>query len=206
MELDKHLPVRYRQDMEVRAPTIELGYGRVPQRARIEPYLPGWALPDRFGARWSDFPGAVVTMTVMVAGRVPTCAALAIEAKPGRAVDGGTLRSLPVATMLEYAVAAAAQEETEPGYYRMSSFKSPEEFRQFRERHPLRKSRERWQLTPEHLRQVAEVYRSATHSPVKEVARHWNKPRATASRWIVKARDEGYFDQPAESNMKGIKR
>ena len=182
--------------MQVSAPAIEAGFGRTPMRARIEPYLPGWALPDQFGAQWHQLPiEATVTMTVNVVDRVPRCTALTVTAKPGKAVDGGLLRRLPVATLLEYAVAAAAQRETKPGFYSMSHFKSPEEFRAFREAHPVRKPRERWQLTPEHLAEVAQVYRSARGAPVWAVAEHWKKPRPTASRWIAKARADGYFDE-----------
>lgn len=179
------------------APRIEGGYGRNPRRAKVEPYLPGWALPDLFAARWADLPvDAVVTMTVQVVDRAPRCVGLSVVAKKGCAVDGVLLRRLPVATLLEYAVAAAAQRETKPGHYSLSSFKSPDAFRAFRASHPVRKPRERWQLTPNHLREVAEVYRAARSAPVAAVAEHWNKPRPTASRWIAKARAEHYFDEP----------
>lgn len=54
----------------------------------------------------------------------------------------------------------------------------------------------RWSLNPEHLAAVVEIYRAGEliGRPVMHVAEHFKVPRPTASRWVAKARAEGYFD------------
>lgn len=167
-------------------------------QATIVPYLPGWALPDRFDAAWIDHGGVHVRMTIEVHDNVPRCRTLTVTSQGDGAVNGQTLRQLPVGEMLNQAVAAAVQPETAPGYYRPTGFKSFDDFQAFRKAHPVTHPRERWQLTPEHLREVVKVYRAATTAPIEAVKDHWNKPRATAARWVAKARAEGYFDEESD--------
>ena len=157
--------------------------------------LDGWSIWAAFTVAWDDpaLPGLVSMDVAVDAGR-PRVERLTVTARGTEAVDGQVLRRVPVGTLLEYAIAYAVMAEDEPGRPRL--FKTPADFAAFRALRPRHRERVRWQLTPELLEEVARVYRQATSAPVQEVARHFNKPRATASRWIAKARAEGYFDAP----------
>lgn len=50
------------------------------------------------------------------------------------------------------------------------------------------------QVTPSHLAEVAEVYKSALDgkAPTRAVATHWNTTHSTAARWVQRARDPKY--------------
>jgi len=165
-------------------------------------YLPGWAIWGAFSVTFDDpaLP-AIVRLDVVVTDGRPKVRGLVLTARGAEVVDGTVLRRIPVATLLEYAIAAAVMPQDEPGSDDepdepvIRAFKTPADFRAFRALKPRHDER-RWQLTPEVLQEVVSVYRRATSAPVQEVARHFNKPRATASRWIAKARAEGYFDAP----------
>jgi hypothetical protein len=173
---------------------------------RLVVYMPRWALFARFKLTMDDpaLPG-IVSVEVDATGDKPVCRSLTVTARGNGTVDGGTLRQVPVARLLDKVVALAVMREEQPGAYNL--FKSSADFRAFqslRSEHP----RERWALTAEHLAEVADVYTKATRAPVKAVAAHWRRPRATASRWISKARQEGHFDQkpPAKpARKKGSK-
>lgn len=59
----------------------------------------------------------------------------------------------------------------------------------------LRKSIEtrqaRTRVTPEHLREVAAVYRAHTRNPRRHIAQQFNTSESNANRWIRLAREEG---------------
>lgn len=61
----------------------------------------------------------------------------------------------------------------------------------------------RWQLTPELLAEVVTVYRAGEllGRPVMHVAEHFGRNRPTASRWIQKAREEGYFEDDEDDEF-----
>jgi hypothetical protein len=160
---------------------------------RLVEFIPGWALYESFSVTWDDpaLP-AIVKIDVEVQNGRPTCRGIAVSGRGSEQVDGGVLRRLPVAALLDHAVAVAVMRGNKPGEFGI--FKTPEDFRAFRELRPVHRERERWQLTSEHLAEVAKCYSQASRAPVMAVARHFNKPRATASRWIAKARAEGFFD------------
>jgi hypothetical protein len=166
----------------------------------IAEYLPGWVLPADFTVTWDD-PGlpAIVKIAVVVKEGRPSCRGLTVTGRNDERVDGGVLRRIPVSTLLDYAVTVAAMRSDDRR--RLKLFKSPDDFRALRALRPVHKERERWQLTPEHLAEVVEVYNQAHTAPVMEVARRWKKPRATASRWVARARAEGYFDRAVKSSV-----
>lgn len=172
-------------------------------------YLPGWRIWERFDVVWDLLPvAATVRMTVVVTDRVARCHALLVEAKDDGdtlrlghddgtfetvvndgEVTGALLRRLPLARMLDDAVALSVMREEEPN---KQLFYNAAEFRTYRRKYPGGRSRERWMLTPDHLREVAQVYRSNPGRGVVAVAEHWQKPRSTASRWIARAKAENY--------------
>ena len=68
---------------------------------------------------------------------------------------------------------------------------------------PQRTRRDR--ITPDRLRDVANIYRQAWNdglNPTQEVARHFERPYSTASRWVVAARKAGVLG-PADSSRGG---
>lgn len=152
------------------------------------PYLPGWTVWQSFQATWdsSGLPYAIEMHVQVLDGR-PYCVALTVQAHKGEWVDGKKLRSVPVATLLDEAVACAVMAEEQPN---VSRFKNAADWRAYRTLKRPHRERERWQLTPEHLAEVLEVYERGQPRGVMEVARHFGKPRATASRWVQKARAE----------------
>jgi len=152
-------------------------------------YLPGWAIWPRFTATWTD-PRASVTLTIEVTEGVPRCIGVEVSASQ---VDGTLLRSVPVRGLVERAVRAATMRVDVGGSAHL--FKTPEEAASLRGITSAMRQRKRWQLTPELLTEVAQVYRQATAAPVLAVAEHFKRNRPTASRWVAKARDEGYLGQ-----------
>lgn len=91
-----------------------------------------------------------------------------------RGVTGTLLRDIPVQTCLRVAVHALLGPMPDPG--RMAARKS----------------------TPEALRVIARTYRVAQvymESPVSAVAQLLGTSKTTATRWIERARTEGYFEQ-----------
>jgi hypothetical protein len=165
----------------------------------IVSHLPDWVIWQHFVASFKVVdPPVLIELSVEVVDRHPHCRAVTVRARKGGEVKGTTLRSLPVGALLDYAVAAAVMAEDGSRHAR---FKSPAEFAEFRAHHQHH-PRERWMLTPEHLQEVAQVYLGATSSPVQAVARHYNRPRPTASRWVEKAKDDGYIPRPETGRRK----
>lgn len=156
------------------------------------PYLPGWALPQRFEVSWDDGTAPIVTLEFAVSDGRCRCVRVSVAGRSDAEVSGSALREVPVARLTDDAIALAVARADKSKPVR---FKSIEEFHEFRRAHPHHRERERWALTPEHLREVVRVYRQGGRYGVAEVARHFNRPRATASRWVQLAKAEGYFDE-----------
>jgi hypothetical protein len=187
----------------------------VPEEGRTHvAYRPGWRIWRRFVAIWDLLAlPATVRLTVDVGDdRVARCHSLYVEAKDNGEtltvghddgtletivsdgeVTGALLRRLPVARMLDDAVAIAVMREGEAGSEKDRLFYDAAEFRAYRRKYPGGRSRERWMLTADHLREVAKVYRSNPGREVIAVAEHWQKPRSTASRWIARAKAENHL-------------
>jgi hypothetical protein len=161
------------------------------------PYLPGWLLPLHFSVTWNDGASPLVTMDVITGadGR-PHVKSVAVRGQRDQDVSGTELREVRVAELLADAVAHAVMRDGKSG----PRFKSAEDFRAYRESHPAKQwKRERWLLTPEHLREVLRIYQSgggAEGAGVIAVAEHFDKPRPTASRWVQKAKVQAESQGP----------
>lgn len=167
-------------------------------------WLPGWRLPASFTASFAgsqQLPGDVVMEIEVLEGR-PRCRTLSLSCDN---VTGTELRALPIARLLNIALTAAVMPVAGPTSVRV--FKTPEEFKAARATMAPQHERERWALTPEFLREVVKVYLRASSKPVIAVADHFGRRRPTASRWVAKARAEGYFedthDQDQQPSTKG---
>jgi len=176
------VPQPYHSDVDFGSVAIE------PTGAPV-PYLPGWRIWQSFVAAWDSpkMPAALEMHVDVVDGR-PRCTAINLQARPGEAVSGTSLREVPVATLLDDAVAAAVMKEDGDG--KSNLFKSAADFRAYRVLKRPQRERQRWQLTPEFLDEVLKVYERGHPRGVMEVARHYGRPRATASHWIQKAKAE----------------
>jgi len=176
------LPEPYRVD-------VDFGNVGIEPTAVPVPYLLGWRIWESFVAVW-DSPKmpVVVEMHVEVVDGHPKCTDLHVQARPGEGVTSASIRKLPVATLLDDAVAAAVMKEDGDG--KSNLFKSGADFRAYRVLKRPQRERQRWQLTPEFLDEVLEVYERGHPRGVIEVAQHYGRPRATASHWIQRAKAE----------------
>lgn len=109
-----------------------------------------------------------------------------------KGVTGAKLRRLPVERMIRSVlVAAASDQEGQPLDWTGSED-------DFSDALTIGSPAARWAMTPEHLDEVARVYREAVanrnRAPVEAVAEHFGRlrrrrvPRATAARWVQTAR------------------
>jgi len=127
------------------------------------------------------------------------------ETSTPKGVTGEKLRKLPVERIIRSVLAAAAEDvqgwsldwtNSEADFLQAVTIGNPAARRA---------------MTPEHLTEVARVYRKAVASrlpaPVQEVADHFGRPRSTAARWVQKARAQGLLGKTnrgraGEHNMK----
>lgn len=82
--------------------------------------------------------------------------------------------------------------------------------RTFLDKRELRKMRRsldengaRRKMTPDHLRQVAAVYRANPALPRRAVKDHFNTTPSNASKWIRAARDAGYLKEAPKPGVSG---
>jgi len=176
------LPEPYRVD-------VDFGNVGIEPTAVPVPYLLGWRIWESFVAVW-DSPKmpVVVEMHVEVVDGHPKCTDLHVQARPGEGVTSASIRKLPVATLLDDAVAAAVMKEDGDG--KSNLFKSGADFRAYRVLKRPQREREPWQLTPEFLAEVLDVHKRGQPHGVMAVVSRYDVPRPTASRWIQKAKAE----------------
>lgn len=70
-------------------------------------------------------------------------------------------------------------------------------------RRSLDESGARRKMTPDHLRQVAAIYRANPALPRQAVAEQFTTTPSTASKWIRAARDAGYLKQAPKPGVSG---
>ena len=176
-----------------------------------------YALPVRFEAtitpRSVEFPAC--RLRVVVENGRPVCEGLELKRQPaGPPVSGDALRRVPVAAYVARAV-------DEVGYWVVPADPPPTVTfdgeavplpsiplddenvavpmggigRTAEYRAVTRAPRRQGRVTDEKLREVADVYRraNATGHPTKAVMEEWHVERATASRWVRRAREAGFL-------------
>jgi hypothetical protein len=163
---------------------------------------PRFLIPERFTAKLIDAtqPGDTVTLEIEVDERaVARCVGLTVHDENGP-ITGQTLRRIRVATLMRHAlVNAASGEVTEiPGGGVSAGWPaSPgdaDEYERFLE--GARQPRRGATLTDDHLEQVAAMYRRAIElgdPPTRTIADRMYVARATAARWVGKAREKGFL-------------
>ena len=121
------------------------------------------------------------------------------ETSTPKGVTGEKLRRLPVERIIRSVLAAAA--EGVQGWP-LDWTNSEAEFLQAL---TIDNPAARWAMTPEHLAEVATVYRKAVAgripAPVQEVADHFGRPRSTAARWVQKAREQGLLGKTSRGRV-----
>jgi hypothetical protein len=156
----------------------------------------GFAVPRRFTAR-----GETVSLDVEVdTDGTVACRAIEVRAADGEAVTGETLRRLPVAKLTRQAVAGAArlyQPVTDGGppifHLTGAPVRAHADFYNSYTR-DARRPRRGSPLTPQHLAQVAALYRAALQRgdpPTQTIASEMHAARSTAARWVALAREQG---------------
>jgi hypothetical protein len=154
-----------------------------------------FAVPRRFTAR-----GETVSLDVEVdTDGTVACRGIEIRAADGEAVTGEALRRLPVAKLTKQAVAAAALHRTvtDDGTPILNLTRQPARLHaDFYNSYTqdARRPRRGSPLTPQHLAQVAALYRAALQRgdpPTRTIATELHAARSTAARWVALAREQG---------------
>lgn len=170
------------------------------------PYVPAvqvgrFLVPGRMSAT-IEHPSLPVNLELALevdyATRAVQCSRLSCtDRSTAKGVTGQKLRRLPVERIIRSVLHAAASDNEG----RPLDWTAAEE--DFSAALTVGNPTARWALTPEHLQGVARVYREAVanrnRAPVEEVAAHFGRlrgrkvPRATAARWVQKAREGGRY-------------
>lgn len=192
--------------------------------ARPVPITQDFALPEWFVATVvpPEHELPICHFKVVVEHRRPVCDELRFERKPGSpALDGALLRRVPIADYVRRVVdeagyAVVSRAEAERGVtiggeqYPYPNLQPLDDERVVYPingitRTPQYKTRPARVNTPEHLAEVADVYRRACarrEPPTQAVMVEWATTRSTASRWIRRARDVGELG-PAQPRKVG---
>ncbi len=174
----------------------------------------GFAVADRFTFVVSADELPTCHLEVSVVGGRPICTELRLELGSGRAapaeLTGTLLRSIPLGMYLTEAVAHAAfpytrdQEGATSAPFELAgapAWRTKDDTAPWSEmvramREVRRQPRQGIPVSEDDLREVATVYRAAVTArqpPTRAVMERWNVARATASRWIARARADGYL-------------
>lgn len=148
-------------------------------------------------------PGHALELEVAVDERgVPRCRSFTVRAHDnGPEVTGETLRRLPVRTLVRDATARVAAQwrlsEAQGEDMRLvpaSPSEGLETYRALLE--DARRPRRGSPITDDHLRQVADLYRTALargDAPTQTVADSMHVVPSTAGRWVKRARERGFL-------------
>lgn len=157
---------------------------------------------SKFGesGAFADLPVEVVSLGIEVDDRGrPRCTGIEVRARAGAAVTGDALR-LPVGRLIREVVAGTAEkvESSAPGIIKTAPFSMPIDERAELYEELIRQPRRGAPLTDRDLIQVARIYRAAMERgdpPTKMLADRMKVGRATASRWIKRARNDGHLGE-----------
>jgi hypothetical protein len=152
-----------------------------------EPVGDGTALPPFFTAFLTFENGHAAEIDVVVEDGAPLVDAVRFKRNPSSGpITRDDIRGFPLGAWFSHAVQAAAwRPGDEPGQWEFDYRESDE---------PLPGQRRRRAVTPALLREVSSVYRAASKYPAKAVEEHFDTTPRTASRWIKKAKADGYLD------------
>lgn len=140
-----------------------------------------------------------IDLTIEVIAHVPRV----VDLRIARAAGGREVRKKDLALDLEalveqtVAIASGRRADSDGRIIRFPEAFPPEE-REQEIRRGVRavqqaRGRSQRQMTPDRMRQVAEIYLAQEVGGIEAVAEVYNVHRATAARWIAKAREAGHL-------------
>lgn len=145
-------------------------------------------------------------MTIEVLNNVPRIVDLRFwrhgEGREVRKKDLG----VDIESLIEQAVALASARVGPDGVSRLPGALQPDA-RELEIKRGIRtvqnaRTRSQRPMTPERLRRIAEVYQTQETGGIEAVAEVYNVHRATAARWIAKAREGGYLPPRADKDAR----
>ena len=159
----------------------------------------GIALPNAFTVLIEGWPDHFVEMEVVVEDGAPVLDSLRFKRNPERGpFTSEDVKRFPLGAWFGAAIQAATLSEGDrPNHWPLSERRITDQ--------ALPRQRRRNEITPALLQEVADVYRDAVARgdyPAKAVLEHfeakdrpWISTR-TVSRWITRARKDGYLEKP----------
>lgn len=175
----------------------QLGRGFIPWR-------PGYALPPHWTVSLArdDLPYLIELEFVHSEAEGPQCRSVRFAAQEqGEAISARRVRAVPIAECIQIAIGAVTvrYEETPEGLHVSFGSKGDDMTEQVRLARPTD-----GRTSDEHLREVAEVYKSAGKNPTRAVAYHWPyHSYSTAARWVGEARERGFLPPAKRRKSKG---
>lgn len=152
----------------------------------------------------AEHDGFVIELVVDVDNFARTsCRELRFRATGDTPVTAPLLRAarLPVLLALSARAAVEKVKRNEDGSLRQASLTQADVFAFFEEFRGSRMPRQGSPLTDGQLRKIAEIYRGAVAvglPPVKAIQEAEHVSRATASRWVARAREHGFLEKSSD--------
>ncbi len=154
----------------------------------------GVSVPGQYRAKWELPSKHVVEIVVAFERGVPVVNSITVERAEGLpSLSGTELRQIPIAHIVEEAARRLAMVTTltaDGGSFITFPAKGR---RQAKADAQVRPAMRRRTITPDLLRDVARIYRSNPSEPTAAVRDAFEVSPATASRWVERAREDGFL-------------